>query len=96
MTEIRDPSANAAVFALCNLLLWGCVGYFLMGQKSKGIAALVFWVVGWICTFGLLSIAVQIICAVDAYGLGMKLASGEAIGEKEHHVGLLNSLPLFN
>jgi predicted branched-subunit amino acid permease len=98
---ITKPDANPIVFALGNLFIAGCLGYFLMGQKSKAITALVYVVIAMVVgsiTFGLLSILVPILVIVftlDAYKLGQKLQSGESIGEKENAIDFLNKLPGF-
>lgn len=97
---IEKPDANPIIGAVLNALpilfpILGGIGYFFMGQQSKGIAALIYCVVGAFFTCGLLSWAVAIITAIDAYQLGQKLQNGEAIGEKENAFGLLDSLPGF-
>jgi hypothetical protein len=92
---ITKPDANPILFAALNFLLLGCVGYFLMGQKGKAIASLVYLLVISVITCGGLAIVWQIITAVDAYQLGQKLQAGESIGEKENGLGFLNSLPGF-
>ena len=98
---ITKPDANPIVFAICNLFLGGCVGYFLMEQKSKAITglvvSLVLAVVG-VCTFGfgyLFYTAWCIVAAYDAYLLGQKLQNGESIGEKENALDFLGMLPGF-
>lgn len=93
---ITKPDANPILYAVLNFLLAGCVGYFMMGQKGKAIAALVYWLVGYILCFGILSIAIQVLAAIDAYKLGEKLKNGESIGEKENGLDLLSKLPGFN
>ena len=87
---ITKPDANPIVFAVCN---WfgGCVGYFLMGQKKKAIIALVITMVlstitcgaGWLVVF---------VFIYDAYLLGQKLQSGQAIGENENGLEFLNAI----
>jgi len=89
---IRKPDANPVVLGLANLLLFGSVGYFLMGQTSKGVAALAYTVILGCC----LGPIPAFVFAYDGYLLGQKLESGEAIGERENALELLDNLPGFN
>jgi hypothetical protein len=84
---ISKPDANPILFAVCNLFLWGCVGYFLMGQTKKAIFSVVYTML----TCGMFSW----LAAFDAYTLGQKLQSGEEIGESEVGLGFLGMLPGF-
>ena len=87
---IRKPDANPILFAVLNLFLWSCVGYFVMGQTKKGIISVIaFWVLIW--CFGL-GIIVSIVTAIDAYKLGQKLQAGEAIGVNENGLPFLNAI----
>ena len=91
---ITKPDANPILFALMNFFTWGFLGYFLMGQKKKAIAAVVYTFIGlWLCGIGML---IPWIASFDAYQLGNKLAGGESIGESENALGFLNSLPGWN
>ena len=87
---ITKPDANPIIFALCN---WfgGALGYFLMGQKKKAIIALVLTMVlsTVTCGFGGMIIFVFM---YDAYLLGQKLQSGQAIGENENGLEFLNAI----
>jgi len=86
---ITKPDANPILLAILNLFLFGGVGYLLMGQKKKGIIAIVIFVVT--SCVGLSPIA-AIIFAYDAYLLGQKLQQGESIGEAENGLGFLNAI----
>jgi hypothetical protein len=44
----------------------GCLGYFMIGQKMKGIVAVIAWVLG-LCSFGIVSGIVAIVAAIDGY-----------------------------
>ena len=92
--QISKPDANPILFAVLNLFL-GSIGYFVMGQSKKGIAALIYTILGYWCFF--LPGVLLVCCFVyDAYLLGQKLASGESIGEKENGLSFLDKLPGFN
>lgn len=95
---ITKPDANPIVFAVCNLFVLSCLGYFLMGQQKKAIVSAVVFIVLIVlssCTFGMASIFLPVwmcITAYDAYLLGQKLASGESIGMNENGLGFLGAL----
>lgn len=93
---ITKPDANPILFALCNLLPG--LGYYLMGQQKKAIYSAVF---GFIimpiiatvtCGFGSILGLLGWVFVYDAYVLGQKLQSGQAIGENENGVEFLNSV----
>lgn len=86
---IQKPDTNPIVVALLNWLLLGGVGYFMMGQKKKGIISIVITVVG--ACFGI-GMIVPWVTAYDAYLLGQKLQSGQAIGENENGLSFLNAI----
>ncbi len=86
---IQKPDTNPVVVALLNFFLWGGVGYILMGQKKKGIISIVATVVLACVGIGMI---IPIITAYDAYLLGQKLQSGQAIGENENGLDFLNAV----
>jgi hypothetical protein len=63
-----------------NLLLFGGVGSILLGQKKKGIAAIVIWVVG-LFTFRIVSFLVAVTGAVDGYQQARQLQAGHPVGQ---------------
>lgn len=75
-TPPRDP----VIVLVLNLLLFGCIGYFVMGQKQKGIAALVAWILG-LATCGVVSGLVQIFAAIDGYQQSLQHQKGFTLGE---------------
>lgn len=91
---ISKPDANPILLAVLNLCLLGGVGYFLMGQKKKAIAAIVYTVVLSMCMG--IGMIIPWLTAYDAYLLGQKLANGESVGEGESGLGFLSSLPGFS
>lgn len=91
---ISKPDANPILLAVLNLCLLGGVGYFLMGQKKKAIAATVYTLILMPCAG--IGGFIPLLTAYDAYLLGQKLANGEAIGEGEAGLGFLSSLPGFS
>lgn len=86
---ITKPDANPIVLAICNWFIFGFLGYFMMGQKSKATKSVIIAVV--LTCFGLSPIWI-IITAVDAYMLGQKLQSGESIGMNENGLDFLNAI----
>jgi hypothetical protein len=75
-----QPPQNPVLVLILNLLVCGGVGYIIMGQKTKGIVAIVAWVLG-LCTFGILSGIVGIVGAIDGYLQAMQLQAGNPVGQ---------------
>ena len=86
---IQKPDTNPIIVACLNWFLLGGVGYFMMGQKKKGIIATVATVI--LACFGI-GFIIPVITAYDAYLLGQKLQRGEAIGENENGLSFLNAI----
>jgi hypothetical protein len=87
---ISKPDANPILFGICNLFLFGALGYFLMGQQKKAIISAIIYVIGWpVCGLSVIWIW---IAAYDAYLLGQKLQSGASIGENENGLEFLNAI----
>ncbi len=86
MVQPSTLPKSPALACVLNILLWG-VGYIYLGQVTKGIVLmLVCWTVGWfffLVTFGLASLVLIVVTAIDAYKIGQKLERGEAVGEWE-------------
>jgi len=64
-----------------NLLLFGSVGYFLIGQKIKGVIASILWVVLLFSTCGVGTGIVAILGAVDGYLQAQQLDSGHPVAQ---------------
>ncbi len=65
---------------MLNLLLFGGVGYFIIGQKLKGIAAIVLWVLG-LATCGIGSGIVAIVGAIDGWMQAQQLQAGHPVAQ---------------
>lgn len=91
---ITKPDANPILLAVLNCFICGIpVGYFMIGQSSKGIVGLI---IVWILNmFGGLGFLFSLALAYDAYLIGQKLAAGESIGEKENGLEFLGMIPGF-
>jgi uncharacterized membrane protein len=72
------PPVNAFVF---NLLVGGCLGYFLLGQKQKGIAALIAFLILIPVTWCTGSMVLAMLAAVDGYMQAAHVRDGKAIGQ---------------
>ena len=66
---------------ILNLLLFGGVGYIVMGQKTKGIVAIIVALVIAIPTCGAGSLLVGALGAVDGYLQAMQLKAGHPVGQ---------------
>jgi hypothetical protein len=74
------PPKDPILVLVLNLLVAGGVGYIIMGQKMKGIVAIVIWVVGWMAC-GIPSGIVAILGAIDGYLQAQQLQQGHPIAE---------------
>ena len=75
-TPPKDPS----LVMVLNLLVAGGVGYIIMGQKKKGIIAIVIWVLGWVAC-GIPSGIVAVLAAIDGYMQAQQLQQNKPVGE---------------
>ncbi len=76
-----NPPKDPVLILLLNLFLFGGVGYLVMGQKMKGIVAIVVALVIAIPTCGTGSLAVGVLGAVDGYLQAMQLKAGYPVGQ---------------
>jgi TM2 domain-containing membrane protein YozV len=74
-----QPPKDPILILILNLLLFG-IGYIVMGQKTKGIVAIIaFWVLGVAtCGFGTI---ISVLYAVDGYMQAQQLQQGHPIGQ---------------
>ncbi len=75
-----QPPQNPVLVLVLNLLVFGGVGYIIMGQKTKGIVAIAAWVLG-LCSFGIVSSIIAIVGAIDGYLQAMQLQAGNPVGQ---------------
>lgn len=75
-----QPPKDPILVLVLNLLVVGCVGYFIMGQKMKGIVAAITWVAG-LATCGILSGIVCILAGIDGYMQAQQLQQGFPVGQ---------------
>ena len=76
----QQPPKDPTIILILNLLVLGCVGYFMIGQKMKGIAAVVLWVCG-LATCGVVSGIVAIVAAIDGYFQAEQLKAGFPVAQ---------------
>ena len=74
------PPKDPILVLVLNLLVAGGVGYIIMGQKTKGIVAIVVWVLGLIAC-GIPSGIVAVAAAIDGYMQAQLLQQGKSIGQ---------------
>jgi hypothetical protein len=75
------PPKDPILVLVLNLLVAGGVGYLIMGQKMKGIVAIVSWVVLLFVTCGAGSGLVSIVAAIDGYMQAQQLQAGHPVGQ---------------
>jgi hypothetical protein len=74
------PPKDPILVMILNLIVAGGVGYIIMGQKTKGIVAIVIYLVGFIAC-GIPSGIVAILGAIDGYLQAQQLQQGHPVGE---------------
>lgn len=75
------PPKDPILVLVLNLLLAGGVGYIIMGQKTKGIVAIVAYVILLFVTCGAGSGLVAIVAAIDGYLQAQQLQQGKPVGQ---------------
>lgn len=75
------PPKDPILVLVLNLLLAGGVGYIIMGQKTKGIVAIVAYVILLFVTCGAGSGVVAIVAAIDGYLQAQQLQQGKPVGQ---------------
>jgi hypothetical protein len=75
-----QPPKDPILICVLNLLVVGGVGYIVMGQKIKGIIAIVAWLAIAIPTCGTGSMLLAVVTAVDGYLQAEKLKQGKTLG----------------
>ena len=76
----QQPVKDPILIAVLNLVVAGCLGYFMIGQKIKAITTLVIFVVGLFLTCGVVSLLVSLAAAVDGYFQAQALQAGHPVG----------------
>jgi hypothetical protein len=77
-----QPPKDPILVCILNLLVLGGVGYIIMGQKTKGIIAMIAWLVLLVPpSCGTLSGVVAVLAAVDGYLQAQQLQQGKPIGQ---------------
>ncbi|HXG57921.1 MAG TPA: hypothetical protein VNL91_02770 [Thermoanaerobaculia bacterium] len=76
-----QPPKDPVLVLVLNLLVAGCVGYFIIGQKTKGIVALIAWIVLLPLTCGAGSGLLAIVAAIDGYLQAQLLQKGTPVGQ---------------
>jgi hypothetical protein len=74
-----QPPKEPVLILVLNLLLFGCVGYFIMGQKMKGIVTAVVWVLG-LASCGIVSGLVAVFGAIDGFFQAQQHQAGYPLG----------------
>ena len=75
------PPKDPILVLVLNLLLAGGVGYIILGQKTKGIVAIVAYVILLFVTCGAGSGVVAIVAAIDGYLQAQQLQQGKPVGQ---------------
>ncbi len=81
LIQPTTPPKDPILVLVLNLLVAGGVGYIIMGQKTKGIVAIVAWIVLLFVTCGAGSAIVAIITGIDGYLQAQQLQQGKPVGQ---------------
>ena len=76
-----QPPKDPILVLVLNLLVAGAVSYIIIGQKMKGIVAIVAWCILLFVTCGIGSGIVSIVTAIDGYFQAEALKAGSPVGE---------------
>ncbi|HSP13811.1 MAG TPA: hypothetical protein VLV78_03550 [Thermoanaerobaculia bacterium] len=77
-----QPPKDPILVCVLNLLVLGGVGSIIIGQKTKGIIAIVAWAILLVPpSCGTLSAVVAIAMAIDGYLQAQQLQQGKSIGQ---------------
>jgi hypothetical protein len=77
----RGVVVDPVLVLILNLFAAGCLGYFRIGQKQKGIVAAIVFVALMFPTMCMGSFAFSLLTAIDGYLQAKELAAGGAIGQ---------------
>ena len=77
----QQPPKDPIIILVLNLIVAGCLGYFMIGQKMKGIIALIAWLVLIIPTCGAGSGLIAVVAAIDGFMQATALKEGHPIAE---------------
>ena len=87
---IQKPDTNPIIAGVANLIICGLpLGYLMIGQQKK---AVITFIATALLTFVGVGFIIPWIAAYDAYLLGQKLQSGQAIGQNENGLEFLNAV----
>jgi hypothetical protein len=76
----QQPPKDPVLILVLNLIVAGCLGYFMIGQKMKGIVAVIAWCLG-LFTCGIVSGLVSVAAAIDGYLQAQHLKNGLPVAE---------------
>src|SRR5207244_12280000 len=77
----QQPPKDPIVILVLNLLVSGCLGYFMIGQKMKGIISLIAVLVLAVPTCGAGSLLVSVAAAIDGYMQAQQLQAGHPVAQ---------------
>jgi hypothetical protein len=76
-----QPPKEPILVLILNLLLFGGVGYIILGQKTKGIVAIVVSLIVALPTCGTGSALIAVGAAIDGYLQAQQLQQGHPVGQ---------------
>lgn len=82
MANRTKRSSNPTITALANFLVFGSLGYYLMGHNEKALKMLIFTIVFYM--IGGLGLIIAALAAIDGMEIAKAIKTGEEIGENEY------------
>jgi hypothetical protein len=80
LVQPQQPPKDPILILILNLVAAGCVGYFMIGQKNKGIVAVIAWIIGWVPPLcGTVAGLVAVVAAIDGYLQAQQLQQGHPV-----------------
>jgi hypothetical protein len=91
--KFKEPKRHNPVgILIANLLTFGVVGYWLMGQKMKARAAFVYTM---LLSLLLVGLATPVIAAIDGFMVATRIQNGEAVDSEYCALKFIDKLPLW-
>ena len=88
MAKLENKGVDPVLALVANWLVFGILGYILIGQTNKGIKVLITIIVGLICCY-IPGVILAILGLVDVYQVAKAVKDGEEIDEHEYKMPLL-------
>ncbi len=90
MANLEKKDSNPTVIGIANLLVFGGLGYLLIGQKDKAIKVIIITAI--LSCLGGIGFIVAIFAFLDGVDVAKAVEAGEEVGENEYKNEILFKL----